>query len=279
VAAVVTVTAGKAFIVKVVSQSQNGSPVTLTCTSPFTATSGTTATATLTGTATANFTATITAVAGTARSTASFAVVDVPPALGVGAATGGTTTSPEGIASAYGEDLATTSVVVVKDASGVARSGVLLYVSTGQVNFVVPAGTAPGTATITVTSAAGTVSVGTVLVAPVAPGLFTLDGSLVAATVLRVHADSSRDDESVLTPVAAAGPGETVVLSLYGTGFRGGAPTATIGGVPATVLWSGPQGSPGLDQANVILPALGAGTAEIVLTAGGLSARATIVVK
>jgi uncharacterized protein (TIGR03437 family) len=48
--------------------------------------------------------------------------------------------------------------------------------------------------------------------------------------------------------------------------------TATIGGVNATVTYSGPQGTyPGLDQVNLLIPAslAGKGRLNVVLTAAG----------
>ena len=48
--------------------------------------------------------------------------------------------------------------------------------------------------------------------------------------------------------------------------------TATIGGVNATVQYSGAQGTyPGMDQVNLLIPAstAGKGKVDVVVTAGG----------
>ena len=85
----------------------------------------------------------------------------------------GAPVAPDSIASGFGDELATatggaTSVplptdiagttVVVTDSSGVKRRAALFFVSPKQVNFLIPAGTATGPATLTVTSGDGEVS-------------------------------------------------------------------------------------------------------------------------
>ena len=46
--------------------------------------------------------------------------------------------------------------------------------------------------------------------------------------------------------------------------------TATVGGVPATVIYAGPQGTyAGLDQFNILLPDGMTGRVEVIVTAGG----------
>jgi uncharacterized protein (TIGR03437 family) len=112
--------------------------------------------------------------------------------------------APESIAVSFGASLATreegadtiplpTSIagttVKVRDSAGAERLAPLFYVKSSQVNFLIPAGTATGVATITITSGNGIVSTGTVRIAPVAPGLFAAnaDGQGVAvASALRV---------------------------------------------------------------------------------------------
>jgi len=100
------------------------------------------------------------------------------------------------------------------------------------------------------------------------------------------------DDTQTWTPVAewdaaqgkfAANPirfgagDEAVALVLYGTGIRGAAQLSVqIGGIPAPVLWYGPQPEfPGLDQVNVLLPPElgGRGRVPVLLTADGVSAN------
>jgi uncharacterized protein (TIGR03437 family) len=61
-------------------------------------------------------------------------------------------------------------------------------------------------------------------------------------------------------PIDLGGPGDQVVLTLFGTGIRGrsslAAVEASIIGPPLEVLYAGPQGGfVGLDQVNIRLPA------------------------
>src|SRR5262245_50033491 len=115
--------------------------------------------------------------------------------------------APDSIAAAFGTKLATqfaaaaslplpTSLagtpVKVKDRAGVERLALLLFVSPGQINYVIPSGTAVGAATVTVQSGDGAISSGTVEVRQVAPGIFTANGGgtgPLAGYLLRVKAD------------------------------------------------------------------------------------------
>lgn len=211
----------------------------------------------------------------------------------------------ESIVAAFGVDLATSvkvagqtplpidldgTTVRIRDNEGVERLSPLFFVAPGQINFQVPPGTSSGLATISVTSGSGRLSTGTSRIAAVAPGIFSAnsDGSGVAAAVLlRVKADGSQTFETVARldnatgrfvsiPVDLGPPGNQVFLILFGTGIRflsspAGA-SATVGGMPAELLFSGAQGSfVGLDQINLRLgPELaGKGTVEIRLTIDG----------
>jgi uncharacterized protein (TIGR03437 family) len=62
--------------------------------------------------------------------------------------------------------------------------------------------------------------------------------------------------------------GQPSVIVVYGTGWRNAIPlTATIGGKPATVQYTGIAGDfPGLDEAVVVIPAGVTGNAGIVIT-------------
>ena len=180
--------------------------------------------------------------------------------------------------------------VVVRDAAGVERLSSLFFVAPTQVNFLIPAGTAAGTATITITSDDGTVSAGTVQVATVAPSLFTANASgrdAAAGFALRVTASGAQINEPIQrfdptqskfvpVPIDVGVPGNQVFLVLFGTGIRFrsalSSVTATIGGMPVSVQYAGPQGNfVGLDQINILLPgSLAArGEADLVLTVDG----------
>jgi hypothetical protein len=86
------------------------------------------------------------------------------------------------------------STVTIRDSAGVARTASQYSASPAQVNFLLPALTAPGSATLTVTAQDGVISSTAIQVAPVAPGIFQLDPltGLAAANVVRVKADQSQ---------------------------------------------------------------------------------------
>jgi uncharacterized protein (TIGR03437 family) len=216
--------------------------------------------------------------------------------------------APESLATAFGNGLALgTSVapagqplpnmlgvttVSVEDASGTTRPAPLLYVATGQINFLIPAGTSSGTATITITTAmlgANLVHTAQVQIAPVAPSVFTFnDEGLAAAYVTRVRPGQPQTNESLFTlqngvpaarPIDLGPAGDKVYLILFGTGVRNAATASVsvdIEGLNAPVSYAGPQnGFEGLDQINVLLPRalVGSGDVSVVLTAAGIAAN------
>lgn len=184
--------------------------------------------------------------------------------------------------------------VLVRDGAGVERAAPLFFVSPGQVNYLIPPGTSPGAATVTVRRSGERVSAGAIRVLAVGPGLFAAnsDGRGVAAAVtLRVKADGTRTYEPVArydtqakrfvsTPVEFTDPGDRLFLLLFGTGPRHvkhpGSVKVRLGGVAAPVLYAGAQGTyTGLDQVNVEVPreAGGRGEVDVVLTVDGQAAN------
>jgi uncharacterized protein (TIGR03437 family) len=171
----------------------------------------------------------------------------------------------------------------------------LFFVSPTQINYMIPAGTATGTATVTVVNdTLGTVAAGTVQINAVAPALFSANSSgkgVAAAGAVRASADGTQSGVTVFQCGATAGScvsvpidlgpsTDSVVVILYGTGIRGFSSmqnvTATIGTTSAPVLFAGPQGSfVGLDQVNVQLPRslIGSGEVNVVLTVDGQTAN------
>ncbi|MGH9839084.1 MAG: SBBP repeat-containing protein [Blastocatellia bacterium] len=201
--------------------------------------------------------------------------------------------APESIAAAFGAGLATRvevatslplptnlagTTVTVRDVAGQDRLAQLFFVAPGQINFLVPAGTPTGQATITVTSGAGQVSRGTSQIVATAAGLFSADASgqgLASAVVLRVRASGeqvfepvARFDQSlnrfVAVPIDFGPESDQLFLILFGTGmrFRTNA-AAAIGGTAGAVLYVGPSVFAGLDQCNVNLPRSLAGRGEV----------------
>jgi len=233
------------------------------------------------------------------------------PILNVSAASyNGAALAGDSIISAFGSGLATTTqaamsnplpttlagtTVKVKDSAGVEREAPLFFVSPTQINYLLPAGTANGAATITVNSGDGVVSNANVQIENVAPGLFTADASgrgAAAAVVLRVKADGSQSYEPVVrydtsqnklvaVPIDLGAESDQVFLIVYGTGmrYRSGMSgvSARLGGTNIQVLFTGAQGGfAGLDQINLRLPRelAGRGEVDVTLTVDGKAANA-----
>ncbi len=240
------------------------------------------------------------------------AVVFVPPSAAAVAITADVsaanyslaTIAPDSFASAFGTNLATQTAqpssgtlptslagttVTIVDAAGVSHAGLISYVSSGLVNFVVPDGTALGTATVTIASGSGLSASIQTPVASIAPGIFPLNATgLVAAIVLVVGANNAQTFGNVyqvnssggIVPLPVDLSTGQAYLELYGTGVRNGkSVTVTIGGTNIPVLSSGAQGTtPGLDQINVgPLPVslMGAGQVNVVVSVDGQAANTT----
>lgn len=213
--------------------------------------------------------------------------------------------APDSISAIFGSSLATTTqaanqlpiptslggtTVKVKDANGDERMAQIFFVSPNQINYLVPAETAYGLATVTVNDGDGHTSTGAVLITPIAPGLFSAnsDGQGVAAAyVVRVKPDGTQIIESVIRYDNALGrfvplslnfgpQGDNLFLILYGTGLRRyqdvGPVSVKVGGLPMVVSSAGAQGTfLGLDQINVLLSRnlIGSGQINIELTVAG----------
>ena len=176
--------------------------------------------------------------------------------------------------------------MTVQDSNGTARSAPLFFASPGQVNFLMPEGTAPGPAVITI-SGSSTPFRAPVLIKTVSPGLFGASGLAAAnvvtlrngmqttTNVLRVGSSGTLE----LNPIDLGADDQQVFLILYGTGIRHheGPVAARIGTAVATAAFAGPQGTfAGQDQINVELPRTlrGAGVVDVVLTVDGQTTNA-----
>ena len=191
--------------------------------------------------------------------------------------------SPESIASGFGRDvsLGTESAaaiplptslagttVTVRDSQGIERLAPLFFVSPGQLNFFIAAGTATGLAVLTVRIDGQEVALGNVAIQYISPGLFSANGDgqgVAAAIALRVEPDGSRSEQFVFDAAPAKGSraavpidlgpeGDEIFLVLFGTGIRGfvSEVSATVGGIDVPVLAAVAQGQfVGLDQVNV----------------------------
>jgi uncharacterized protein (TIGR03437 family) len=156
------------------------------------------------------------------------------------------------------------------------KAAPIYFVSTGQINCLVPYAATGTTATITVTNGGATSNSVTVPLAATAPGMFASSQNGTGTGAIR-HADG--------TLVNAASPavgGETVELYLTGMGAVNPAvadgvgatvltntvsqPVVLVGGMQGTVGFSGlAPGFPGLYQMNVTLPAFPSGQGTLPL--------------
>jgi len=165
----------------------------------------------------------------------------------------------------------------------VSRAAPLFFVSPNQINFLIPAGTATGPATLTVAGSGASISFRSeVLVRAVSPGLFGVngfaaanvvtyqDGGQTAANAVRVNAAGGIEPN----PIDLGSDDRQVFLILYGTGIRAhaGPVTARIGTTVVTADFAGAQGAfAGQDQINVQIPRslTGAGIVDVSLDVDG----------
>ncbi|MDX2042070.1 MAG: putative Ig domain-containing protein [Acidobacteriota bacterium] len=221
----------------------------------------------------------------------------------------GGTLAPESIVATFGTNLATTIQVAttttlptelggcsmkIKDSAGVERLAPLFFVSPTQINHQMPAGTALGTAVVTVLNGVNIVATGSVEITNVSPGVFSADASgrgLASAVALRVRSNGLQSFEPVVRydsalgkfvaePIDVSNPLDQVFLVFYGTGWklRSGlaSVSCTIGGVTSEVLYAGEvPGFVGYDQLNAKLsPSLaGLGEVDVVITVDGKTAN------
>jgi uncharacterized protein (TIGR03437 family) len=221
----------------------------------------------------------------------------------------GATLAAEQIIAAFGTNLATTTVsassqplpttlggtaVRVRDSAGTERLAPLFFVSPTQVNYLLPAGTAAGAATVTILSGDGSTSLALAQIGAVAPGIFSADATgagLAAAVLLRVKVDGSllyeaitrfdtAQNRFVAVPIDFGAATDQLFLIPYGTGFRNrsalSAVNVKIGGTDVETLYAGAQGSlAGLDQINARLPRslAGRGEVDVVVTVDGRAAN------
>jgi uncharacterized protein (TIGR03437 family) len=217
--------------------------------------------------------------------------------------------APETISAAFGTNLANSTTtattvplpttlggvtVTVRDSAGQERLAPLFFVSPGQINYLIPAGSSSGSAVVTVANAGSAAASGAINIAAVAPGLFTANANglgVPAAVVLRVRNGvqtfetlaqfDSNTSQYVPSPINLGPETDQVILLLFGTGIRGrsalAAVTCQIGGTNVPVSFAGAQGDlAGLDQLNigpVPRTLAGRGEVDVVLMVDGKPAN------
>lgn len=177
--------------------------------------------------------------------------------------------------------------VSVRDSAGTDRAAGLYSVARGQISFLVPAGTAMGTATATVRRGAEIVAAAGVRIAAVSPGIFTANGAgtgAPAGLLLTVSGSGERRLDNLFHVLAGdnqfqAKPFDAATsenyLMLFGTGIRAagtGGVRARMGGMDIAVQAAVAQGQfAGLDQVN-----LGPIPAELGMRLGNLELELTV---
>ncbi|MFN0124820.1 MAG: choice-of-anchor V domain-containing protein [Blastocatellia bacterium] len=239
-------------------------------------------------------------------------------AISVSAATYNPATplTPEGVVAVFGTQLATRTAsaedtdpntpgiqlptrlagtsVRVRDAVGTERFAPLLFVSQTQVNYLIPVGTVPGVAVVSILDENFTVSGASIQIAGVGPGIFTFDstGSGVANGYLIRQRGTVQTFESIAQlngsvwsplPIDLGPETDQLFLVLFGSGWRNRqtatSVTATIGSVAGEVLYAGPQGGfVGVDQVNIRIPrTVTSGNAEVELTVDGARSNRVLI--
>jgi uncharacterized protein (TIGR03437 family) len=219
-----------------------------------------------------------------------------------------TPVAPDAIVSAFGTLLATqvaaaTSLPLPTTLGGTTvevngRPAGLLFVSAGQINYIIPSNTEIGLANVVIRAGDGTVSRGTVQVGSAAPAVFTAssDGTGVPAALVR-RFRNNQELPSVLAgqldaqskwiprPIDLGPEGDIVFLELYLSGIRhapdpngdGNANESVhlvLGGVEIVPLYAGAQGSfVGLDQLDAEIPRslLGRGKVSLSIIVTGVA--------
>jgi uncharacterized protein (TIGR03437 family) len=213
--------------------------------------------------------------------------------------------APDQIGSIFGAGLAaqtavaqTTPLPTTLSGTSVTVNGIaapLFFVSSGQINFLMPPATGLGTAQIVVRTAQDTYSLGSISVVPTVPALFTNDATGQGAAAAVATTDGVTFQIAPFDVIVNARPN---FLLLFGTGLRRAATEhpndangvaesvrVTIEGQAASVIFAGAQGGfAGLDQLNIELPASLAGrgerNVEVFMTVNGIEAnRVTVRVK
>jgi uncharacterized protein (TIGR03437 family) len=220
--------------------------------------------------------------------------------------------APDSIAALFGQDLALSTAsatgtplplslagatVWITDSAGVTQKAPLFFVSPQQINFLIPANVALGTARVMVLRVTDVAGVGTIRIASVSPGLFSANATGQGAALGYLLSVPEMGQSSSL-PLAEFDKAqnryvtrpleldrqtlqaEKLFFVLFGAGVRrresSGAVTAHVGGLNAPVDYAGPQGSfAGLDQINIPIDAdlirnlTGRGRLNIVVSVAG----------
>ncbi|MDE3199107.1 MAG: hypothetical protein KGN84_22345 [Acidobacteriota bacterium] len=150
----------------------------------------------------------------------------------------------------------------------------LQYVSPGQINFIVPRSTPPGTCDVLLHNGARVFN-GSLLAGPAGPGVFALNGLGMGEGAM-LHGTLWS-----LPPFSVTTDGATTPVAIYLTGLDlSTKPAVTIGGIAVEITWWGEvPGYPGLQQININLPPALAGVGRVpaVVTSAGQAGNVTYI--
>ena len=185
--------------------------------------------------------------------------------------------------------------VQITDSAGNSQLAPLFAVTPGQVNLLIPAGLAAGSAQLAVLHGSRVALSGSLQIASSAPGLYSmnLDGAGVAAAYgFRITSSNQQVNEQLYscdataarsclpTPLSLGAAGDTLYVALFGTGIRGAATVQCyVAGQSVPVLYAAAQGSDaGLDQVNISIPRslAGQGDVRLYLVADGAASNAVV---
>jgi uncharacterized protein (TIGR03437 family) len=174
--------------------------------------------------------------------------------------------------------------IAIGDSAGKTTPAQIWFISSGQINFLVPDGIAPGAAVVTVTSGGKVAGRGGTLIDPLAPALFADGSGAPLGAVVLAHADGTQTVTLPSQPIDFGQPGDTVALVLYATGIRAVDSAANVtvfaGSARLPVLYAAAQPSyAGLDQINVVLPSSlrGAGSLPLRVVVAGFSTNTVFI--
>jgi uncharacterized protein (TIGR03437 family) len=196
-----------------------------------------------------------------------------------------------GIAAQSANGIVNSTSFLFTDSAGNSQLAPTFSVSPTQANVMVPAGLAPGVATVTVQNGAAVPLTGQVTIVSSQPGLYSAntDGAGVAAAVALLYTASGQSTaETVFTcnppaarsclaaPLSLGGATDTLYVSLYGTGIRGASSVQCfVGGQSVPVVYFGQSGYQGEDQVNISIPKslVGTGDVRVYLVADGVASN------
>jgi uncharacterized protein (TIGR03437 family) len=143
----------------------------------------------------------------------------------------------------------------------------LIFVSPGQINFIMPNGLASAASVSFSVNNNGLVSTGTVKLVDASPGVFTINGGGTGTAAASCGMVVDNVFQFSNQPCAVSTDTTSGYLVIFGTGWRNTSTTVTIAGTALTPAFSGAQGAfAGLDQINVVLPASLAGMGQVDMT-------------